>query len=635
MATGTKIDDLYVAAGVDTKTLDAGLREFERKTQTSMQKAAGSFKAVDDSVGKLERNLFSLRNLAIAGVVVGIGSMVARALNAADAIQDMSEAAGLSVERFQELRFAADRSGVSQDQFAAATQRLARVVGEASQGKKEQVEALARLGVSYTDAAGNMRPMDDILNDVIRSLGRYDSQAEAAAAASKVLGEEAGSKMAAFARQGEEAIEGLTQRARDLGIVMSEEMIADAAEARKELETLGAVVDAQLTTAFASLSKEIAGAARFLAEFIASAKRLKDEGLPPPFGIPEGQAGDMVRRMYDPLAWKRQQDAQRRAQTTNMELGSIIPFVPGSAAEAAGTGLPILRPSPERPDSVVKAAEKLASDIAKRQKELNDAWAEDIEDMRREIDADFQRVIEQRIGDRPEMERRKADARAAYEQGMDELRQKQIELENEHLRKVQDAWGAAFDNIGADIIRVLSDSSMKGSDKMKAILLNALYQIGTAFAQTLAGGQSPGQSLGGIVGTAIAGWLGVGSSGGGATTGGGGVGFGASPLPKFASGGVPPVGRISWVGEKGPEPFIPAVSGRILSHEDAMRAVGAANGNGRGGDTYIIDARGADAAALARVERLIERLNGSIEPRVRGVMSEEFRRNRGVARQAR
>jgi hypothetical protein len=45
-------------------------------------------------------------------------------------------------------------------------------------------------------------------------------------------------------------------------------------------------------------------------------------------------------------------------------------------------------------------------------------------------------------------------------------------------------------------------------------------------------------------------------------------------LPAYASGGPVTAGQLAVVGERGPELFIPGSNGRILSHEDSMRAVG-------------------------------------------------------------
>ena len=48
----------------------------------------------------------------------------------------------------------------------------------------------------------------------------------------------------------------------------------------------------------------------------------------------------------------------------------------------------------------------------------------------------------------------------------------------------------------------------------------------------------------------------------------------------MAAGGSAFGGRPYWVGEQGPEPFVPAIDGRILSRQDAMSALRGAKGGG-------------------------------------------------------
>lgn len=82
---------------------------------------------------------------------------------------------------------------------------------------------------------------------------------------------------------------------------------------------------------------------------------------------------------------------------------------------------------------------------------------------------------------------------------------------------------------------------------------------------------------------------------------------GITNLLGFADGGLPPTGRASIVGERGPELFIPGTSGRIVpNHELGV--------SGGGGATYYIDARGADQTGLARLEGLIRETRASIRP---------------------
>jgi len=87
----------------------------------------------------------------------------------------------------------------------------------------------------------------------------------------------------------------------------------------------------------------------------------------------------------------------------------------------------------------------------------------------------------------------------------------------------------------------------------------------------------------------------------------------------FADGGRPPVGKASVVGENGAELFVPDTAGTIISHDELTSG-------GMGGPTIFADMRGASVEAVARLERFVAELNGSIEPRaIDAVVSEKGR----------
>ena len=96
----------------------------------------------------------------------------------------------------------------------------------------------------------------------------------------------------------------------------------------------------------------------------------------------------------------------------------------------------------------------------------------------------------------------------------------------------------------------------------------------------------------------------------GASSGGG---FWGSVLSMFAGGkaGGGNIDGPTLVGENGPELFVPSGAGSVLNNDSTRGALG----GGKGGDTYHIDARGADQTGRARLENTIKQLNGSIESR--------------------
>jgi len=112
--------------------------------------------------------------------------------------------------------------------------------------------------------------------------------------------------------------------------------------------------------------------------------------------------------------------------------------------------------------------------------------------------------------------------------------------------------------------------------------------------------------------------LGVNTILGGLTGGAGGI-FGSLPMLKFASGGRPPTGRPSLVGEKGPELFVPKRSGTIIPN-DKLGGGGSTNisvnvdasGSSVQGDEQQSKELGRAISAAIQAELLKQRRSGGL-----------------------
>lgn len=121
-------------------------------------------------------------------------------------------------------------------------------------------------------------------------------------------------------------------------------------------------------------------------------------------------------------------------------------------------------------------------------------------------------------------------------------------------QQAQDVFGEAFNALFTEGFQGFKEKLIQGFSQM-------LQQLASQLAQSLLMGLFK-KLLGGVLGGALGG-------------GGGGVGdaFGGY----FASGGRPPVGRPSIVGERGPEVFVPDVAGLIIPNQGlAMAGMGGA-----------------------------------------------------------
>src|SRR5690606_26132619 len=117
---------------------------------------------------------------------------------------------------------------------------------------------------------GHIRRSEDLLDDVAEALRAVEDPAERLRLAFKLFDSE-GVAMVNMLNRGADGLSDMRQRARDLGIVLEEDLIRNAEQAKDELDTLGKVISANLTRAVLDLSPLIADLSSGLAELAADA----------------------------------------------------------------------------------------------------------------------------------------------------------------------------------------------------------------------------------------------------------------------------------------------------------------------------------------------------------------------------
>lgn len=188
----------------------------------SLAKAGDHF----GSIARMARNAA----IAIAAVTAAAFASVNAFAAQGDEIAKTADRLGISAETLQEWRFAAERSGVDQGVFNNALKDFNKNIGQAAAGTGEAKDVIAAMDISLRDATGNVRSMDDLLPEVADKLAGVRSASLRAAAAGKIFGEEGGAKLVNMLALGSKGIDDLRARARELGIVMSQQSARDAEE---------------------------------------------------------------------------------------------------------------------------------------------------------------------------------------------------------------------------------------------------------------------------------------------------------------------------------------------------------------------------------------------------------------------
>jgi hypothetical protein len=260
MATiGSLVVDLIAETGSFTKDMgkaETAVKSSSAKINIALSSVTRGFQSVSRTVSRAVGDFFSVRNV-VAGLAGagGFGLLVRGSLDAADSIGDIAAKAGVSTGFLQEMRYATEQSGAASTDLDDAVTRLNRRLGLfATSGGGPAAKAIEQLGLNIYDTGGQVRSTEAIFGEAIQKLQAYGSEAERAAILSQLFGDDAGPRLLQLANQGAGGIDTLRQSARDLGLVISADLIEKSGAANDQLGTLAAVLKTKVTAAVVELA---------------------------------------------------------------------------------------------------------------------------------------------------------------------------------------------------------------------------------------------------------------------------------------------------------------------------------------------------------------------------------------------
>lgn len=180
--------------------------------------------------------------IGAAGVAIG-GSLLHGFASAGESALMTSKKLGVGVEWLQEWQYAARQAGLEGETFANGTAYLSRQIAEAAAGKGPAVDAFNALGIAMKTAEGRTRPLPEVLDETITKLGGLEDANLRNALAARIFGRSAGMEMAPLLEEGAEKLDAYRKRARELGIVLSEDVAQagdDYLDTLDELKSAGA-----------------------------------------------------------------------------------------------------------------------------------------------------------------------------------------------------------------------------------------------------------------------------------------------------------------------------------------------------------------------------------------------------------
>lgn len=469
-----------------------------------------AFRAFQASIATVTRALLNFKTLlaSVAGIA-GFGLLIKSSMQSIDTLGKTAQKLGVTSQALQKLRYASNLAGVETRTVDMAVQRFTRRLSEAAKNTGEAKDALKELGLNAKELS--KLPLDKQMLKLADAFDNVESSGDRVRLAFKLFDSE-GVAFVNTLQGGSAALQQMFQEAEGLGFILSKSAVRgveQANDAFMKLKTMMGGVVNQLVAGLAPAFQAIAETIR-----VKLVNAIKEAGGLENFG--RSLALTLVRLFRDAA-----QSVEDFTNEAIRQLNRVIAF-----SVKIGNALNIdwakkLKPMNVRDLGLVGAFEALEARI-KATTVANDIFGQSVQ-----TNNETTRVYRKQLKDL-------ADAAKDVQNNMESAAVRGIKSLEDALvgittgtASAKDAFRAMASSIVADLARIAIQKNITGP-----------------LAAGMSGGGNGGfmASVGNFFG-----------------------GF-------FANGGRPPRNKVSVVGERGPEMFVPdGVSGRIVP-----------NGNGGG-----------------------------------------------------
>lgn len=626
------------------KSSDTALKNIPANTNNA---AAGILNLTThlEGMAKQAEGLEKLKNQLIAiAAVGGTAELIKSSLELASSYQQLAADTGFSTKSVQELTYALGQFNVKQDvaksgmkDFSAVT---AQFVEHNAGPAKQAYETLFGANAQQVAQKG-LQNVDQFFVQVLDRIGKLKNTAQQVELARELFGRGAGSELLTAAQAGAASIEALREEAEKLGIVFTDDMINKSNDAADRIDALGTVLHTQLAMAIDENADKIGA----FAEAAIKATPAVVDGFT--------LIKDVVTNVRDAIAAIAVsiEDVFLIANNGLQKLNSAMESIGGpirnflvehgltedtgktKAAEPAApgwldgtanpldafdgnTGITAFDDKPVAPPSAkphsssnagggsLKIGDDAAVNAAKAQADAYDKLTYSLQ----------QQVAAMGTSDREmfiNTQTRKLGATATQTQ-RDNIAALAGTLYDEqqawaHTKEAMSETGQAFSQFFTDAISGAKNLKSAVSDLAGALESMMMKLFVTDKIEDYFKNAMSGSSGGGGFGSLFS-----------------SIGSTVSNLLHFANGGEFNVGGIGGTDSQ-------LVSFWASPDENVSVTRPGQGGGGSKGDVYNIDARGADQAAIARLEAAITAVNGSIEKRALGAYYNEVRRNPSFA----
>jgi hypothetical protein len=254
MASST-IGSLLVALGLDTAQFEAGANKSKSIARGLSKDIESSFKSAKVAV----------EGLVAAFAIGALTEQIKQSLQYAAAIGETASTLGVTTKQLQEFRFAAGQVGVSQEALQGGLQRLAISIGKSKLGSEAQTKAFEALAKASHSTVAELRSGNtgEVFGKIADALKNVTDHSQRAAAEVALFGK-TGAQLDSLLSGGSARLNALGEAAHQLGVVLSEDQIANAEVTAHKLEALKTVLEANIASTVTANANSILSLAQAL-----------------------------------------------------------------------------------------------------------------------------------------------------------------------------------------------------------------------------------------------------------------------------------------------------------------------------------------------------------------------------------
>ena len=269
---------------VDNTDFKAGLDEAEENGNIFQQVMTGVWQGLKDS----------LISIGVVGIVSGLVSSLREGITLAtkngDAISKGAKNLQISTKAYQEYEYALGKSNLKITDLQSAMSKFDMIRG----GKitEQQAQYFEELGINAEKASSGVMSAEQMLTSVMDSLADYTG-ADKGAIIDAFFGKS--DKWTGYFDQTSKEIQGLKEEANDLGLIMSEESIQNAAEFQDKTEKIASRLESIKRSFGESILPGLKDAANTILTIIDFFAGSKEKSLSEKFGDTDKKlAGDLL-----------------------------------------------------------------------------------------------------------------------------------------------------------------------------------------------------------------------------------------------------------------------------------------------------------------------------------------------------